>query len=85
MNIKVAEFFKSIKGKKVTFVGIGTSNIPLIEMFAEKGAIVSACDRQTYEKLGENAIRAEKAGAKLILGDDYLKNIVGGDISVTRR
>ena len=75
MNIKVAEFFKSIKGKKVTFVGIGTSNIPLIEMFAEKGAIVSACDRQTYEKLGENAIRAEKAGAKLILGDDYLKNI----------
>ena len=75
MNIKVAEFFKSIKGKKVTFVGIGTSNIPLIEMFAEKGAIVSACDRQTYEKLGENAIRAEKAGAKLILGDDYLNNI----------
>ena len=75
INIKVAEFFKSIKGKKVTFVGIGTSNIPLIEMFAEKGAIVSACDRQTYEKLGENAIRAEKAGAKLILGDDYLKNI----------
>lgn len=75
MNNRVAEFFKSIKGKKVTFVGIGTSNIPLIEMFAEKGAIVSACDRQTYEKLGENAIRAEKAGAKLILGDDYLKNI----------
>ncbi len=75
MNEKVAEFFNSIKGKRVTFVGIGTSNIPLIELFAKKGAVVSACDRQSYEKLGENAIRAEKAGAELILGEDYLNNI----------
>ncbi len=68
-------FFNNIKGKKVCFVGIGTSNLPLIELFSEKGAVVSACDRQSYEALGENAKRAEKAGAKLILGDDYLNNI----------
>ena len=72
---KVDNFFESIKGKKVCFVGIGTSNLPLIEMFSEKGAVVSACDRQSYEALGDNAVRAEKAGAKLILGDDYLDNI----------
>ncbi len=72
---KVDSFFESIKGKKVCFVGIGTSNLPLIEMFSEKGAVVSACDRQSYEALGDNAVRAEKAGAKLILGDDYLDNI----------
>ncbi len=68
-------FFNSIKGKRVCFVGIGTSNLPLIELFAKKGAVVSACDRQSFEALGENAVRAEKAGAKLILGDDYLNNI----------
>lgn len=72
---KVDRFFESIKGKKVCFVGIGTSNLPLIEMFAKKGAVVSACDRKTYKELGENAVRAESAGAKLILGEDYLKNI----------
>lgn len=72
---KVESFFKNIKGKKVCFVGIGTSNLPLIELFAQKGAIVSACDRQSYEALGENAVRAEKAGAKLILGDNYLENL----------
>lgn len=72
---KIDKFFESIKGKKVCFVGIGTSNLPLIELFSKKGAIVSACDRQSYEALGENAVRAEKAGAKLILGDDYLDNI----------
>ncbi len=71
----VDRFFESVKGKKVCFVGIGTSNLPLIAMFAKKGAVVSACDRQTYENLGENAVRAEKAGAKLILGDNYLDNI----------
>lgn len=72
---KTESFFDSIKGKKVCFVGIGTSNLPLIELFAEKGAVVSACDRQSYESLGENAKRAENAGAKLILGDDYLNEI----------
>lgn len=72
---KVKKFFESIKGKRVCFVGIGTSNLPLIELFARKGAVVSACDRQSYEALGDNAKRAEKAGAKLILGDDYLNNI----------
>lgn len=72
---KVDSFFEYIKGRRVCFVGIGTSNLPLIELFAEKGAVVSACDRQSYDALGDNAKRAEKAGAKLILGDDYLSNI----------
>ncbi len=72
---KTDKFFDSIKGKRVCFVGIGTSNLPLIELFAKKGAVVSACDRQSYEALGDNAKRAEKAGAQLILGDDYLSNI----------
>ena len=72
---KTERFFESVKGQKVCFVGLGVSNLPLIEMFCRKGAIVSACDRQSRDKLGENAIRAESAGARLILGDDYLSNI----------
>ena len=75
MYENINNFFNNIKNKKVCFLGVGVSNLPLIEMFSKKGAIVTACDRQSYENLGENAIRAEKAGAKLILGDNYLDNI----------
>ena len=75
MSTQTDRFFEGVKGKKVAFIGIGTSNLPLIKLFAEKGAVVIACDRQPLEKLGENGIKAKGYGAKLLLGDDYLKNI----------
>lgn len=75
MSSNINEFFKNIKDKKIAFCGIGTSNLPLVELFISKGAIVTACDRRKYEQLGENAVLSEKAGAKLSLGEDYLKNL----------
>ena len=69
------KFFSFINGKSVAFCGIGTSNLPLIEQFINKGAKVTACDRRTFEQLGENAVLAQKAGAKLSLGDDYLDSL----------
>ena len=75
MNISTSEFFDSIKGKTVAFIGIGTSNLPLIKLFAEKGAKVVACDRKSFESLGDNGVKAKEYGAELILGDDYLSNI----------
>lgn len=75
MSTPAVRFFNNIKGKKVAFIGIGTSNLPLIKQFAEKGAKVSACDRKSYDDLGENGIKAKEYGAELILGDDYLNNI----------
>ena len=38
MNILAEKFFYGIKGKTVAFIGIGTSNLPLIKLFADKGA-----------------------------------------------
>ena len=75
MNTSAKAFFDSVKGKTVAFIGIGTSNLPLIRQFAEKGAEVIACDRKDFEALGENGVKAKAYGAKLLLGDDYLKNI----------
>ena len=68
-------FFENIKGKRIAFIGIGTSNLPLIKLFADKGAKVTACDRQSFERLGENAVKAKEYGAELVLGDDYLSKI----------
>lgn len=82
MDKRIENFFAGMNGKKIAFCGIGTSNLPLIELFIKYGAEVTACDKRTREQLGENADIAEKAGAKLSLGNDYLKNL---DIDIVFR
>ena len=75
MNTSVTEFFNAVKGKTVAFIGIGTSNLPLIQQFTQKGAKVIACDRKELDDLGENGIKAQEYGAELKLGEEYLKDI----------
>lgn len=75
MDKRVENFLNSTNGKKIAFCGIGGSNLPLIELFSKYGARVIACDRRSKDELGENAQKAEAAGAVLSLGSDYLKNL----------
>ena len=75
MSNAVNRFFAGIQGKTVAFIGIGTSNLPLIRMFAEKGARVKALDRKDFESLGGNDVLAKQYGAELVLGDSYLDDI----------
>ena len=75
MSNAVNRFFAGIQGKTVAFIGIGTSNLPLIRMFAEKGARVKALDRKDFESLGGNGVLAKQYGAELVLGDSYLDDI----------
>lgn len=75
MDSRVKAFFDDIKGKKVAFCGIGGSNLPLVKIFQKKGALVTACDRRTRDKLGETADELEKLGVTLKMGDDYLANL----------
>ncbi len=69
------EFYQMIKGKTVAFCGIGSSNLPLVKIFAQRGALVTARDRRSREKLGNTADELERLGVKLKLGDDYLKEL----------
>ena len=70
----LSEFKKRMKNGRVTVIGIGVSNLPLIYKLAEKGAKVSARDKKSYAELPV-APELEKMGVKLILGDAYLDNI----------
>lgn len=75
---KLEEFKQNIKGKTVTVIGIGISNLPLIKYLVSLCAgEVHACDRRSREKLGETADDLEKLGVKLHLGDDYLEYLTG--------
>ena len=74
------EFKKFILGKKVAVVGIGVSNIPLINFLLDLGAAVTAFDKKTKEELGNIATDFEGKGVKLELGDGYLDNLNGFDV-----
>jgi len=69
------EFYCFIKGKTVAFCGIGGSNLPLVKIFSQHGALVTARDRRSREKLGEAGDELERLGVRLKLGDDYLSGL----------
>ena len=75
MSDKIKNFKEYIKGKEIAVIGIGISNIPTIKFLLENGASVTACDIKSKEQLGDIADELIKKGAKLKLGDNYLKDI----------
>lgn len=79
-NLKLAEFQKKIKGKKVAIIGLGVSNIPLIEYLKEIEAEITVFDKREYEKLDMIAKeKIEKYQIRTILGPDNLKELKGFD------
>lgn len=67
------DFLNSLCGKRIALCGIGKSNLYLIKLFKKYGADVIACDKRDEAALGENAQLARSYGAKLSLGENYLK------------
>ncbi len=75
MNNRIHDYFNSLKGRKFAFIGLGRSNLPLIKMFCDSGAIVYACDSRDKASLGAQAQMAKDYGAILSLGEGYLDNL----------
>ena len=78
-NPKLAEYKAFLKGKTASVIGVGISNIPLIDFLLENGVTVTARDKKDREKLIANPRldmqRLEKAGARFITGENYLSDI----------
>ncbi len=74
------EFKDFILGKNVGVVGIGVSNIPLINFLLDLGATVTAFDKKNKEDLGDIAEEFSKRGVTLELGEHYLDNLTGFDV-----
>ncbi len=56
-------------------IGLGISNLPLIDFLLSHGVHVVARDRKCREELGSTAERLEAAGVSLRLGDNYLDGL----------
>lgn len=80
MKKNFEEFKEFIKNKNVAVVGIGVSNIPLINFLVKLGAKVTAFDKKTEEELGSIAEEFKANGVKLELGENYLNNLTGFEV-----
>ncbi|MGL5764603.1 MAG: UDP-N-acetylmuramoyl-L-alanine--D-glutamate ligase [Sarcina sp.] len=74
------EFKSFVKGKKVAVVGMGVSNVPLINSLVNLGANVTGFDMREEEDFGTLAKEFKDKGVKLELGKQYLDNLTGFDI-----
>lgn len=81
MNEKAKQYFDSLKGKKVAFVGMGVANVPCAEFLAKQGITVYACDKRDREYIGKDICeRLVALGVNFSLGDDYLSVLPDMDL-----
>ncbi len=76
--MNAVEYKKTLKDKKVSVIGVGVSNVPLIRFLLNGGAKVTAHDKKTAEQLGDIYTELLNLGVNFVLGEEYLKNIPQG-------
>ncbi|MEG0396623.1 MAG: UDP-N-acetylmuramoyl-L-alanine--D-glutamate ligase, partial [Oscillospiraceae bacterium] len=69
---KISGFYEYLKGKTVAFIGAGVSHKECIEIFAQKGARVTLCDKKRLQDFGDYADRLKALNVELSLGEGYL-------------
>ena len=73
--MNLTEHIEQVFSKTCTVVGLGISNLPLIDFLLAHGVRVTARDHKDAEALGELPARLEEKGVSCFLGEHYLKNI----------
>lgn len=77
VNKKLELFKKTLENKRITVIGIGVSNIPLIKFLCENKAEVTACDKRKKEDLTDEMKALSGFDVTYKLGGDYLKDLSG--------
>lgn len=80
MEPVLKEYLNDLKGKKIAVLGLGVSNLPLLDKLLEAGLQVLACDRRSREEFGPAADELERRGLTLCLGAGYLDRLDGADV-----
>ena len=74
------EYFDTLKDKKIFVIGMGVSNMPLIEEMLGAGLKVTACDKRQRAAFGGRIEELEQRGLTVCLGEDYLEHLEGADV-----
>ena len=80
-NEKLEEFNRFVEGKKIAIIGMGVSNIPLLDYFYEKHAKVTVIDNREVEQIDKNIMgKIEQYNFGYFFGENNLENLKGFDI-----
>ena len=77
-NEKLSQYKEFLKGKTASVIGVGISNVPLIEFLLKNDVKVTARDMKSFEELCEINPKVgdlKKAGVNFVLGEEYLSDI----------
>lgn len=75
-NEKLIEFENYIKNRKVAIIGLGVSNLPLLDYFYNKGSIVTIFDGREIEKIPKDILdKIKRYKMEIFTGKNYLSNL----------
>ena len=80
-NEKLIEFEEYIKNRKVAIIGLGVSNLPLIDYFHDKKSIVTIFDSREIGEIPKEIIdKVTNYAMEMSLGKSYLNKLRGFDL-----
>ena len=80
-NEKLIEFEEYIKNRKVAIIGLGVSNLPLIDYFHEKKSNVTVFDSREIGEIPKDIIdKVTNYAMEMSLGKSYLSKLHGFDL-----
>ena len=80
-NERLEEFNKFVKYKKVAIIGLGVSNLPLLDYFYNLDSKISVFDNREKEELDKEIIqKLDEYGIEYYGGKDNLEHLVGFNI-----
>ncbi len=80
-NEKLEEFNEYIKFRKVAIIGLGVSNLPLLDYMYEKKARVTVFDERNIEAIPKQVMdKITTYGFEFALGKNCLENLKGFDV-----
>lgn len=81
MTEQIAAFYRSLRGKRVAFIGTGVTNQQCIELFSRCGAEITLCDKKpNVEAFGPYAEALQKLNIRYSLGERYLDGLAGQEM-----
>lgn len=81
INTKLEEFNNYLRGRKVAIIGIGVSNIPLIEYFHDLKSEVTVFDNKEIDDIDKTVVdKIVNFGMSFSFGKNYLEKLTGFDI-----
>lgn len=80
-NEKLEQFNKFASGKKIAIIGLGVSNLPLLDYFHDLACKISVFDNRVKDELNEDIIKKiDKYNIEYFGGENNLENLKGFDI-----